>query len=304
MNLYKCLSKVYTNAKVIQYNNESKFVIMSDCHRGSGNLGDNFLKNKNIFQAALNEYYKDGFTYIELGDGDELWENRYINQIIDMHSTTFDLLYKFYKDNRMYMIYGNHDIQKRNVDFLKCNYKECYSCEQNNFLELFNSIKVHESIILENEYNKEEKIFLIHGHQGDLINDKLWKLGRFLVRHVWRPLEMLGVNDPTKASKNYKKKNKVEKNLTTWSQDNNIILIAGHTHKPSFANLNESMYFNCGSCIHPDSITAIEIENGEISLVRWRIMVGEEGCIYDSIMYIGKEIIYGPMKLEYYFKNQ
>ena len=58
------------------------------------------------------------------------------------------------------------------------------------------------------------------------------------------------------------------------------------------------------SCIHPDSITAIEIENGEISLVRWRIMVGEEGCIYDSIMYIGKEIIYGPMKLEYYFKNQ
>ena len=76
MNTYRRLSKVYENSKVIPYDYYSKFVIMSDCHRGSGNSGDNFLKNQNIFFAALNDYYKKGFTYIELGDGDELWENR------------------------------------------------------------------------------------------------------------------------------------------------------------------------------------------------------------------------------------
>ena len=49
MNTYRRLSNVYENSKVIPYDYSSKFVIMSDCHRGSGNSGDNFLKNQNIF---------------------------------------------------------------------------------------------------------------------------------------------------------------------------------------------------------------------------------------------------------------
>ena len=64
MRTYKRLSKVFENSKVIPYDYSSKFVIMSDCHRGSGNSGDNFLKNQYIFFAALNDYYKKGFTYI------------------------------------------------------------------------------------------------------------------------------------------------------------------------------------------------------------------------------------------------
>ena len=65
--------------------------------------------------------------------------------------------------------------------------------------------KVYEGIILENEYNNKQRIFLIHGHQGDLINDRLWKLGRFLVRYIWKPLEIWGLNNSTRAAKNYKK---------------------------------------------------------------------------------------------------
>ena len=30
-------------------------------------------------------------------------------------------------------------------------------------------------------------------------------------------------------------------------------------------------FFNDGSCVHPRSITGIEIENGEISLIKWEI---------------------------------
>ena len=67
MRTYKSLSKVYNKSKIIPYNNQSKFVIMSDCHRGAGNLGDNFLKNQHLFFAALKNYYEKGFTYIELG---------------------------------------------------------------------------------------------------------------------------------------------------------------------------------------------------------------------------------------------
>ena len=53
MNTYRRLSNVYENSKVIPYDYSSKFVIMSDCHRGSGNSGDNFLKNQNIFLQHL-----------------------------------------------------------------------------------------------------------------------------------------------------------------------------------------------------------------------------------------------------------
>jgi UDP-2,3-diacylglucosamine pyrophosphatase LpxH len=296
MSTYKRLSKVYENSKVIPYDYSSKFVIMSDCHRGSGNSGDNFLKNQYIFFAALNDYYKKGFTYIELGDGDELWENRSMEQIIEVHSSTFELLSKFYESDRMYMIYGNHDMQKSDTEFLECHYKGHYCGIRKKFFSLFNYIKAYEGIILENEDNNQHRIFLLHGHQGDLINDRLWKLGKFLVRYIWRPLEIWGFNDPTRAAKNYRKKNSIEQQLITWSKENNIMLITGHTHRSSFANLDEPMYFNSGSCIHPTAITAIEIEYGRISLVKWSIMTREDNSIY-----VGKEVLKGPVKLEDYF---
>ena len=191
MSTYKRLSKVYENSKVIPYDYSSKFVIMSDCHRGSGNSGDNFLKNQYIFFAALNDYYKKGFTYIELGDGDELWENRSMEQIIEVHSSVFELLSKFYESDRMHMIYGNHDMQKSDIEFLECYYKGRYCEIRKKFFLLFNYIKSYEGIILENEDNNQHRIFLVHGYQGDLINDRLCKLGRFLVRYIWRPLGIL-----------------------------------------------------------------------------------------------------------------
>ena len=69
----KRLSSVYNAAQVIPFDKSSKFIIMSDCHRGQGNTGNNFLPNQTLHLAALDYYYKRGFTYIELGDGDELW---------------------------------------------------------------------------------------------------------------------------------------------------------------------------------------------------------------------------------------
>ena len=46
MSTYKRLSEVYEKSKIILYDDSSKFVMMSDCHRGVGNSGDNFLKNQ------------------------------------------------------------------------------------------------------------------------------------------------------------------------------------------------------------------------------------------------------------------
>ena len=86
MGYTKRLTSAFEHAPVLPLYKNSKLVLFSDCHRGSGTSNDNFLKNKQLYMAALSYYYKKGFTYIELGDGDELWENRNFQQIQEIHS--------------------------------------------------------------------------------------------------------------------------------------------------------------------------------------------------------------------------
>ncbi|MFP3155064.1 serine/threonine protein phosphatase [Lachnospiraceae bacterium ZAX-1] len=270
------LDEVYNNAVCIPLCPEKPYVLMSDCHRGDGNWNDNFAHNKSIYLAALKEYYDRGFTYIELGDGDELWENRSIEEIIEKHYEVFRLLKKYHDCGRFLMMYGNHDMEKHEGLVMKC----------------FPNIPVFESILLKNCENNTG-MFLLHGHQGDFINDTLWKVSRFLVRYLWRPLELLGVKDPTSAAKNYRKKDRIEKKLAAWAKKHHQILIAGHTHRPSFAiQPDKDYYYNTGSCVHPYSTTAIEICNGNMTLVKWIEM--PDNCKY---IHVEKEILGGPTPL-------
>lgn len=64
----KRVSKVYKSAEVIPFDNSSRFFLMSDVHRGDGSWADDFSRNRNLFIAALNYYYRANYTYIEIGD--------------------------------------------------------------------------------------------------------------------------------------------------------------------------------------------------------------------------------------------
>lgn len=297
MNISKRLSQIFNSSKFIPFDDSSKLVLMSDCHRGDGSWSDNFLKNQNIYFAALNHYYKEGYTYIELGDGDELWENDKMSEIIKTHSNVFWLLSKFFKENRLYFIYGNHDMVKKYEKYVKDNLYQYFKERNREYMCLFQGIKVHEGLVLNYEVTGD-KILLIHGHQGDIINDGLWKVGRFLVRYLWNPLENIGVNDPTSTAKNYDKKEDVENRFIRWVMKEKHMLIAGHTHRPRFPRVGEALYFNDGSCVHPRCITAIEISNGNITLVKWLVKTRR-----DNTLFIGREVLAGPNKLKDYFNS-
>lgn len=288
------LTTIFKTSPKIPINEESKIVIMSDCHRGDGTWADDFAKNQNIYFSALTDYFNSGFTYIELGDGDELWENDQLKDIINVHKHVFWLLKQFYKKKRLYMIYGNHDIVKRNKKYVKEHLYYYYDERLKKRVRLLKGIEIHEGLVLYDE-KTGDKIFLVHGHQVDCLNSKLWRLARFLVRYVWRPLELFGVNDPTSTAKNYKKKEKVERKLIEWVEKEEQMLIAGHTHRPVFPDINQPLYFNDGSCVHPRCITAIEIVNGEIMLVKWCVKTKTNGTLY-----IGREVLAGPEKLSRY----
>lgn len=284
----KQLDKIYNNSKRIKIDDSSKIFIMSDCHRGSGDAFDNFFKNKNIYVGALNHYFNKGYTYIELGDGDDMWEVKNYNEIIEENIDVFKVLKRFHQNNRLVMIYGNHDIVKRMPKILEKYFYTYYDKITKEEKELLYNLRVYESLIIE---YKGYEMFLVHGHQVDFLNNKLWRLSRFLVRNVWRRLEHIGVKDPTKAAKKYIVSKKVEKRLQKWSRDNNHILIAGHTHRPIIPSIGESLYFNDGSCIHPNGVTCLEIENGCISLVKWEESINDEQIISVSRKLLGGDIL-------------
>lgn len=270
------LNKTFRNSKRIFIDNNTKIVIMSDCHRGAGDNLDNFVKNQNIYEGALRYYYNKGYTYIELGDGDEMWEVENYEDIINVHIDTFKQIKKFNDINRFIMIYGNHDIEKSSQKILK-KYFYKYNNEITKQEEgLLENLVVYESLVL--VYNNKD-IFLVHGHQVDFLNSNLWRFSRFLIRKVWKKLENIMTKDPTSAAKNYGVTKKTEKKLENWSIKNNKILIAGHTHRPIFPKIGQSLYFNDGSCIHPNGITCLEIENGNITLVKWEYKVNKNKLI-------------------------
>jgi len=93
----------------------SKYIIFSDQHRGDNSWADDFAHNQVLFFHALSDYLKKGYTYIELGDGDELWENT-PEEVHDAHSHAFWLIREFLKDDRLHVIWGNHDEVKEGND--------------------------------------------------------------------------------------------------------------------------------------------------------------------------------------------
>ncbi|CUX34189.1 metallophosphoesterase [Clostridium sp. C105KSO13] len=284
MSWYRRVSRAFEDAASVPMDSASRFVLMSDCHRGTGNHNDNFMKNQNVYFAALNDYFEKGFTYIEIGDGDELWENRSFARIIDIHSDVFWLLSKFKEENRLFMLYGNHDLSKRRCSYCRRHCSTYHVSGQLAQAALFPDMCYLQSLILEDTEQKND-LYLIHGHQVEILNDTLSFISRFLVRYLWKPLEATGISDPTSAARNYTKKRKVEKRLLKWACQENKILITGHTHRPMLG-FADSPYFNTGSCVHPRCITCIEIQNRQLTLVKWTVRTKE-----DRTLYVAREVI-------------
>lgn len=273
------LDRAYKNAHRIAFNDNSKFILFSDCHRGDNSFADDFANNRNIYFHALKHYYNEGFSYCELGDGDELWENLSFTSILNAHKNVYLLMKQFHEDNRLHMIWGNHDMVYRNASYVEKHLSTYFDPKIGEDVELFCDIKYHEGIVLKHS-ETEQELFLCHGHQADWWNYLFWKWSRFLVRILWKPLNVMGIADPTSPAKNYKELIKVERRTKKWIADNNNrITITGHTHRPRFPEPGDIPFFNDGSCVHPRSITGIEIENGKISLIKWEIATTDDGTL-------------------------
>ena len=287
------ISRAFKQAKKLPLNSQSKYILFSDCHRGDNSFADDFSHNRKIFHYALSQYLQKDFTYIELGDGDELWENKFVN-IFNANKHVYLLLKKFHDKNRLHLIWGNHDMDYRNHKNVRKNLNYYYDVIDGKEKELMINISFSEAIRLEQEDKKS--IFLMHGHQADWFNYNFWKLSRFLVKILWRPLQLIGINDPTSPAQNFKELIKVESRIEKWiKNNNNQMTITGHTHRPRFPSQNELPHFNDGSCVHPRCITGLEIENNKITLIKWHLATNKNGT-----MQITRTILEGPASVTQY----
>jgi UDP-2,3-diacylglucosamine pyrophosphatase LpxH len=293
------IKRLLRTEAIIGFDNNSKIVLISDIHRGDGGYADSLRQNRNIYKAALGFYYQNGYTLIELGDGDELWKNKDCLDIAYNYKDIFFILDKFFDKDRLYLVYGNHDIVKSNPEFIKRQeklFEEVGKGFGREMIYLYSSIKFYEGIILRYKPTNDD-IIAFHGHQVDFLNCDMWKLSRFLVRYVWRFMEgVAGFKEPTSPANNYDKGTKIDDVLKKLAEKEKKVLICGHTHNDIFPEPDEGLYFNDGCCVFPSAITCIELTRGEISLVKWQIEVGK-----NDILYISKSIIGGPEKIQKYF---
>lgn len=288
----KRLTEAYNNAKIEYFDNNSRYIFFSDCHRGNCTPSDEFAKNQNIFLFALEYYFNNGYTYVELGDGDELWQNSNFKEIRLAHDEVYTLFQKFYDYNRLIMLYGNHNIYLKYRNFVEENYYEYYDDYNQETIKLFPNINIHEAVIFKHKYTGQE-ILAVHGHQGDLMNDKFWRLTMLSVRYFWRYLHSIGFTNPSSPVKNSHKIHKIERFYSNWIKKNKIMIICGHTHRPHFPKSNELPYFNDGSCVRANGIQGIEIADGKIILVEWRISYNPPGDLH-----IKRKILRGPEAIE------
>ena len=292
---YQRLTQVFEAALRVPFDDSSRFVFFSDCHRGNNDRTDAFAPNKGLFRQALAHYLDSGFTYFEVGDGDELWMNPQFSDVVRAHRPVFDLLHQFDRRGRLHLLVGNHEITGNGANPTDKG-----------------GIRLREGLVLEHTRNGQE-IMVAHGHQADFGTDPGLAISRFVVRHLWRRLQERGFGTtPIWAKPEHKRswpeqqimnwlqghKRKIERRIYAWLEACEKAVICGHTHFPHFASPGTLPYFNAGSCVIPGHITGLEIENGLISLVKWTPATHEPGNNGHAVK---RELVAPPRGLAYLY---
>jgi hypothetical protein len=213
---------------VVPFNIETgKYIIFSDQHKGGLNGADDFTICEERYLSALDYYYQNGFHFIALGDCEELWENT-LTPIKKGHRRSFEKEKQFLPKNAFTKIYGNHDLFWSNDPFAPLQLKDIYGMD----------VPIYEGVVLQTSVKGQPlQIFCTHGHQGDRVSDGNW-FSKFFISKFWAPLQSyLGINPNTPA---YDASLKTVHNtlMYEWSvQQQNLLLITGHTHQPVFESL-------------------------------------------------------------------
>ncbi len=195
-----------------------KFVIVSDAHKWDRGETDFFNLVEPIYLQALDHYDRNGFTLVLLGDIEEGAADLF-RHVLGKYPNTFARERRFLPD-RYVRIYGNHDHDWKND-------------ETRRKLEAVMGapIPVHPALCI------GERIFVVHGHEGDLFSDELHDFSKIMLRLFKRIAEKITGKKPSTAE-NSRRRCRRASLLYEWGRANKKIVIAGHTHLAYFASVS------------------------------------------------------------------
>jgi predicted phosphodiesterase len=284
--------------------NTDRFIIFSDMHKGAKNGADDFAFCEKNYLHALEYYDKNRFRYIQLGDAEELWENT-LAAVKTANSDSFEKEKFFLKRNAFIKVFGNHDLFWDNSPFSTRELEDIYgekvpiyegvvlrTVDANNSIDIFlthghqgdemsdgnwftkwfiaNLWAPLQSYLLLNPntpayysylktaHNKlmyewvapQKNILLITGHTHQPVFQSLTQL-----ETLYKKLELAQELKEEAAIK------AIEKEIQIKQQKGQML--------PDFSGYKPT-YFNSGCCCYNDGdITGLEIESGQISLVKW-----------------------------------
>lgn len=257
---YQRLDHVFTAAPEIAFDQTSRLVFFADTHRGTKDKGDAFAPNEPIFLHALDHYYGRGFTYIEVGDGDELWLNQQFDPIRHAYHQIFERLHRFAAERRLHLLLGNHEISHRGQSRL---FKD--------------GLEAVEGLVLR-QRRTNQRLFVVHGHQADPSCDQFLTWSHYFTRFMnqWGmgsadvpEVEEASLRGRVLASWGAYSQSRIESRLRSWASLRRHILITGHTHRPYVPHYEQEPYFNTGSCLGEREITGLELVRNGLQMVKW-----------------------------------
>lgn len=247
------LNAAYHAGLRVPFDDRTPLVIFSDHHRGDRSRLDPFAANQDLFVHALRHYYDRGYTYIEAGDGDELWKGWRFGDIERAHGPVFELLHRFHRQDRLHLLYGNHE-----------------ELAEGGYQQDKGGLPAREALVLE-RVRTNQRLLVVHGHQADPRNDQRTQWSRRFVRYLWTPIQAAGLASLSGPAHplSFTATETISQRIAAWAAVQRQLVICGHTHRPAFARPGAAPYFNTGACLYPGQITGIEITGGAIQLVRW-----------------------------------
>jgi predicted phosphodiesterase len=289
-----------------------RIIILSDQHRGARNGSDDFGPCEKSYLTALEYYNKEKFYFINLGDCEELWENTMFS-IAKCNKLVYAAEGLFIKRDAYCKVFGNHDLFWDNdplssywlkkiygkairiftgvvirVNFSSTAFLDIFCTHGHqgdkqsdgnifskwfvsyvwgplqNFLEInINSTSANDNLkTLHNMYMydwsaAQDKVLLITGHTHQPVFNSLTHLER-----LYQGLEKARIRGDAEEVK------KIMGELPRRKREYDFINHSFETMKPT--------YFNSGCCCFDDgTITGIEISDGNIRLIKWRLVNGK-----------------------------
>jgi UDP-2,3-diacylglucosamine pyrophosphatase LpxH len=276
-----------------------RLAILSDLHRGAGDDADDFRACKHNFAAAVSYYHQKHHVLALLGDAEDLWEC-WPTEVTREYAASIALEKPFLDAGRYWRFLGNHDEAWQYGILVDLHLRPILGP-----VEPIESLR----LLVTDHGQPLGEIFLVHGHQGSVWEDRLAWFSRRFLRYSWRPIQRLANIKTTTPATDWRLGRKHERAMYHWAVlKEGVIIIAGHTHHPAFpsparyelltatyddlrhqpeafdaefiekieadlafARVQEQpCYFNTGCCSFSDgSLTGIEIVRGAIRLIRW-----------------------------------